>query len=194
MKKLLTTFSLVFIALVTYGQTLNPEKLSFGYKAGESKTFSVNTCSTCPWVVVSIPEWVIVDNDEPVIGPGTITVTTIQDNPSIFEARPSFVIIQLTAFDAYLPIEQAPAPEDVSSISDQQLTKNISIFPNPSNGVVNIQSDTDEISVKVFNHLGQIIRTYKSSLNHSFDLPKGFYLIESTNNLGYMSISKIIVE
>jgi len=286
MKKTLTTFIIIFIAFVTYGQTLKPDNLSFGSKAGESKSFNINTCSTCPWTIISIPEWATVDIENGV-GPGTITVTTTEDNTDIYESRPDFVVIQLTAFDATLLIEQAVAGPEielstssieipssgiekdlfltsnyswsikqksdwisvimngtsipvnqsvdnsgylqlfikgdkntsqderigtvtfsngfsnltltvkqagaVTSIHNSQRLINVSIYPNPSNGLVNV-TYKEGVSIRIFNQLGNVIRTIQSNSTHSFELPIGIYLLEATDNSGYTSINKVIVE
>ena len=74
------------------------------------------------------------------------------------------------------------------------------IFPNPSDGIVNISSASTDINqVNVINLIGEVVKSYQNttsnqniSLNLNF-LSKGSYFLEVRNNDGYKGIKKIIL-
>jgi hypothetical protein len=64
--------------------------------------------------------------------------------------------------------------------------KGLSVYPNPSNGVFEVKSETD-LDLSIVNELGQVIRTIKLSAqnNHTVqvdDLTNGVYFIVGQNN------------
>ena len=75
--------------------------------------------------------------------------------------------------------------DDISSIHDK--TKNrVKIYPNPSNGEININSlNNDNYNIMITNYLGDIILSKSLTGNFSFDLSnysKGIYMIEVSND------------
>ncbi|WP_395065418.1 M60 family peptidase N-terminal accessory domain-containing protein [Flavobacterium sp.] len=77
-----------------------------------------------------------------------------------------------------------------TTLNQQQnnLSSDILIYPNPSNGVVNIKNDTDEMwNVNIFNITGQKIYTKENIIGKDFQFeftkPAGVYIVEiSTAN------------
>ena len=60
------------------------------------------------------------------------------------------------------------------------------IYPNPSQGIINIESDSDS-NYQVVNQLGQILKTFKIEANtiNTVDLqnlPESIYFIKEINN------------
>ncbi len=67
---------------------------------------------------------------------------------------------------------------------------NFRIFPNPSNGKVNISTTDFERQIIVFNLQGQEIESFiPNSTMLSFDLPKGLYLIKQGNSVQKISVN-----
>jgi len=55
----------------------------------------------------------------------------------------------------------------------------ISVYPNPSSGVINI-TNTNEVTVMVYSYIGKLVRVYKNTNRKQFDLSeleKGVYFI-----------------
>ncbi|AUS04185.1 T9SS type A sorting domain-containing protein [Pseudotamlana carrageenivorans] len=88
--------------------------------------------------------------------------------------------------------------ENALSITDHDFASQISVYPNPSNGIINIktsQNYSEALSLKVFNTVGKLI--FKAPLKnivlntYSFDtkniLKKGMYVLQitSSNNQSY---------
>jgi hypothetical protein len=71
----------------------------------------------------------------------------------------------------------------------------ISIYPNPSNGTFNIQSDVT-LKLNLINQLGQVVKTISLDDSHKVvtvtDLANGVYFITGENN-GSVINKKIVV-
>lgn len=80
-----------------------------------------------------------------------------------------------------------------SSISEIELANAISIYPNPSNGIVNIKVEDADFTFTVYNSLGQEVITQKIN-NNQFKLNKaGIYFIKiNAHNNSYTE--RIIVQ
>lgn len=77
--------------------------------------------------------------------------------------------------------ERSTKPES-SNIQESSSENNINVYPNPSNSVVNIESEVPLISIEIFNLSGQKVETptIVSKNSHSVDvseLQKGVYYI-----------------
>jgi PKD repeat protein len=87
---------------------------------------------------------------------------------------------------------------DNTALTNDDLLKSISVFPNPANDYINIQFTylaSEKINVSLINGLGQIIRTVDCSNQMNeiipvYDLSSGWYLIkiEADGIIGYRSI------
>ncbi|WP_178985837.1 T9SS-dependent choice-of-anchor J family protein [Winogradskyella helgolandensis] len=75
---------------------------------------------------------------------------------------------------------------DVLSIEDNELEAPLSVYPNPTSGILNIKSNQDIDTVAVFNLLGQNVASFTkssiidSSVNLS-ELSNGLYLVKITS-------------
>lgn len=85
------------------------------------------------------------------------------------------------------------------SVSNEELLKSLSIYPNPSNDIFNINWNTNEkATISVYNYLGKLIVQEKSSLmnSHSINLKgysKGLYLVKIVSD-NKQATKKIILE
>lgn len=73
----------------------------------------------------------------------------------------------------------------------------IKVYPNPSNGNLKIQSDS-EVTLRLINEIGQLIKTIHLDLNNNYEmqlnaLPKGLYFVSGDNDHTQIK-QKIIVE
>lgn len=74
---------------------------------------------------------------------------------------------------------------------------NISVYPNPSNGILNIKAEKNIQKVEVFNAMGQLVNSLKANANNATldlsDLPNGLYTVNAVVD-GSNNISKFIKE
>lgn len=81
-------------------------------------------------------------------------------------------------------------------ISDAEFSNTIDVFPNPTNSTFTISwNEMQEVSIKVFNMLGQIVEETPSFFGAAKEIKlqdSGLYLIEITNENNLKSIKKII--
>lgn len=74
----------------------------------------------------------------------------------------------------------------VTSVNEIPLENPFSIYPNPSTGQLNINSNLQSYDISIFNSTGQLIKKkYINSTSALFDisdLPTGLYLIQLTEN------------
>ena len=87
---------------------------------------------------------------------------------------------------------------DTTTDIEELAESSFSIYPNPSNGLINIDmKSSDSFRVDLFNFKGNNVlnRTFEGNLNqlNLSDLPKGVYLI-SINQNGKESSNKLILE
>lgn len=83
-----------------------------------------------------------------------------------------------------------------SSLSiDEFESFNLSIYPNPTNGIITISNITEDLKLTIINVLGEeLIVKYVTSVNNIIDIsayPKGVYFFSFSNNL--KSITKKII-
>jgi hypothetical protein len=86
---------------------------------------------------------------------------------------------------------------DLSLLSTSNLTtKNISVYPNPTNGNINISNDIDFHKISINNSLGQIISTInknQSGIYNLQDIQNGLYYITFYNTDNEkIGVSKLI--
>jgi hypothetical protein len=87
----------------------------------------------------------------------------------------------------------------VSSVNDEDLKSGLSVYPNPSSGIINLGNENNiGYNFTVSNLVGQIVFDGKISSysNQSIDLSqfsKGVYSIEFTNNSQTYS-KKVVIE
>lgn len=125
---------------------------------------------------------IIIQNDSPTSLYVTIRVGC---NNNLFD----FLIDNVTLYDVTNP---------QSSISQTSAENNISIFPNPSTGLVNIKSvnSNKEINYDLFDVSGTLVKSGKIISNQSLDLRsfnKGIYIIK-LGNRSSVEFHKLILE
>ena len=95
-----------------------------------------------------------------------------------------------TGFNHGLPIF---ANYDLTSIEDQCENVNIVVFPNPTTDIVHI-SGIDAVDVKVYNVLGQLMKTVRSMNAIGVSgLPQGVYLLRITDAEGKKYVVREVV-
>jgi len=79
--------------------------------------------------------------------------------------------------------------------SDTFVQTNFSIYPNPSNGIVNItlKNNLQLEKVSIYNQLGQLVKTAAANVIPTSELAKGTYYVEVVTNQG-KATKKIIVD
>jgi len=71
-----------------------------------------------------------------------------------------------------------------SDLTPDTFIHNLSIFPNPSNGIVYVQGIRGDLEVSVFNNMGERLvqkRVFGDGEIHFNDLPKGIYMLRISN-------------
>ena len=102
--------------------------------------------------------------------PGTYTVTVTDNYCGI----------------ATLEVEVEEGDINTSTI-DEQTPFQISIYPNPTNGLVNIQS-SEIVDVVVFNIVGEIILLAKNATQIDLsNQPRGIYMVQLTSDEGVIT-------
>lgn len=79
--------------------------------------------------------------------------------------------------------------------SDTFVQSNFLVYPNPSNGIINIslEKNLQLEKVSIYNQLGQLVKTAETNVIHTTELAKGTYFIEVVTNQG-KATKKIIVK
>ncbi len=81
------------------------------------------------------------------------------------------------------------------SVNEFLTQKKINIFPNPTNGILNFDSQTTINKIQVYNSISEkIFSNYNSNTLDISKLQKGMYLIEIEDSLGNIAYRKIIKE
>lgn len=84
----------------------------------------------------------------------------------------------------------------ITSLSDQNITKSISFFPNPASEQLTIRSNIDQIDIQIYNYLGQKVYS-KTWVGAPLDislLSKGYYIIQFKQEESIISSSTLIVQ
>lgn len=115
----------------------------------------------------------------------------LADNPYDFDnkARYNGVKSDMGAYEYY-----SPRPEETTSISKEDANGVISLYPNPSNGLIYINSSLDaSYQIAVFNVMGQCVynKSYSSAVNLS-DLNSGIYFFRILSANGVVVADKKI--
>ncbi len=85
------------------------------------------------------------------------------------------------------------AYEDMMSVQDMDSNSLVQIYPNPSSGMVNIQSEKQVQQIQVISLEGKIIRKYNSSTQINIqDLPKGVYVLKIQLENGKTEVQNLI--
>lgn len=88
--------------------------------------------------------------------------------------------------------------QNVLSTNDEVLEQNITMFPNPTTGLINIKisNEVGELNYEVFNLLGQKLKSDSLQSNESIDLsdlPNSIYLVKLTDTSRNATLTKKVV-
>ena len=85
----------------------------------------------------------------------------------------------------------------VTSTEEIELAgKLLKVFPNPSSGQLNIQSEYTIVQVELYNLSGQLVRTFNGSLINSIDvegLPAGMYVLKAATQDHQLLSKKVMI-
>ncbi len=118
----------------------------------------------------------IISSGNSVQAPGEFTEFSY--DLSAYDGQDIYVAIQCVSYDAFAFMVDELIIDGTSGINDEEV--NFGVYPNPSNGMVNI-SNAETANVKIMNNLGQVIMKRNDiSKLESFDMSKfesGSYII-----------------
>ena len=123
------------------------------------------------------------DGMELIMMDGNSVTVSIGDNVMIDDA--TVVMTDIVCSNGVIHIIDDLLFAETSSLDENENIE-YSVFPNPSNGEINISSfNNSNYNVKITNYLGDLILSKSLNENSSFDLSeysKGIYLIEISND------------
>ena len=104
-----------------------------------------------------------------------------------------YEVIEITV----LPDPNNPCGTITSIIDGEPLNERLSIFPNPTNGLVNVKlAQSEQLEINVRNFQGKLLESIslknKSSYLLELDSPSGVYFIEISNKEGEKVFKKIV--
>ena len=80
------------------------------------------------------------------------------------------------------------------SISENELEKTVSLYPNPMNGVLNLSSDLPILKVEIYDMTSRLINLKKTAPENSInvsDLKSGNYILKIYTEKGFTNIKMI---
>ena len=106
-----------------------------------------------------------------------------QNTMSVMKNNVWYTTTEFLSFNTALPIEPVACLTDIEEVEADENT--ISIFPNPTTGLLNISFDNAEMgvcNVEIYEALGRLVttETVSASDNHSMDIsayPEGLYIV-----------------
>jgi len=142
-------------------------------------------------------EWSEPDGaEEYIISLNRDSITTTSENSILIEnvqiAEPIIVKIQPTGSCSYLPAE-INCTDSPSSTKNDYSSSKISIFPNPSNGIINIKTDLKIEEVEVFDLNGSLLQKEKTASFESKSRIPGIYFLKIKTSNG-VALKRIILK
>ena len=106
-----------------------------------------------------------------------------QNTMSVMKNNVWYTTTEFLSFNTALPIEPVACLTDIEEVEADENT--ISIFPNPTTGLLNISfgnAETEGYSVEIYDALGRLVSSenVSASDNHSMDIsayPEGLYIV-----------------
>ncbi|MES2763395.1 MAG: T9SS type A sorting domain-containing protein [Bacteroidota bacterium] len=155
--------------------TLSLTALNDSICAGETTTLTVNGANSYTW------------------NPGGIT------SSSIFPSPTASIVYSVTGQSngCSQTLTVALVVNSCVGIHENEMDRNIVIYPNPSNGIISIDVDLlKHYTVKVFNSLSQVIYTSDINANHSvieLNTSKGIYFIKVYEESKLVAYKKLVI-
>jgi hypothetical protein len=84
--------------------------------------------------------------------------------------------------------------DEALSVSNQSKVDQITIFPNPTNTTIFIESEKPILNIEIFNQQGQLVATTSTNSVSVFELPKGLYMVKVRLIDNSYEMKKIIKE
>ena len=80
-----------------------------------------------------------------------------------------------------------------NSINDTAFLANLVVYPNPSNGIINVKSNSNINTITIFNNLGQVVlfNNTKTTIDIT-NLNNGIYFCKVSDEFGNVGVRKII--
>ena len=130
--------------------------------------------------------------DDVMINEGTVIETTYVDENL---SASTYVYYVKAVYDEG---ESGPSNEVIVVITGiDELERTVSIYPNPANNVVNINSDTQLKTVRIINYTGQVVYSQNVSGNtlsiNTSNLATGIYVLQFETESGW-SGQKLVIE
>lgn len=107
---------------------------------------------------------------------------------------PATVYWSIESVDASLTKSISSEEQVISalSIKENQLNGNLKLYPNPTNSFVNIETDLAVENSSVFNQIGQLISTQKTSKIDLSNATPGMYIVKIKFADGQTAIQKVL--
>ena len=77
-------------------------------------------------------------------------------------------------------------------LQDQEETHSLTIYPNPTNGRITIESSLENLNVSIMDMLGRVIYESSKTEVDMSHLDKGIYLLQLSQNGKFVGMEKII--
>ncbi|WP_170853722.1 T9SS type A sorting domain-containing protein [Lishizhenia tianjinensis] len=130
--------------------------------------------------------------------PGTNTVTDVDpmvvtpDSASLFPiASPTVLDVALTAQTVANVVDFGPLCDFSTASTSDETAVEIHVYPNPSNGIVHIESETEILQVVVRNMTGQEVSVSRDNHIDLSGFENGIYLLTITTTHG-SSVQKVL--
>lgn len=93
----------------------------------------------------------------------------------------------------------APWEDCATSIGlEEDLSASINIYPNPSNGITNIELPEGNHEVRIYNLIGSVVASFSNVENsvqwNAGNLTTGVYLVSVSNDLGFTATQKVVLK
>ncbi|QTD38518.1 T9SS type A sorting domain-containing protein [Polaribacter batillariae] len=198
----ITTFNFLDNDEYDFGQTVNPSSISISFDAKSNNTAIelqvvfrtldasgavLETANTGKKTVTVADTWETITFNKPITKP----FHKIQVRLKINESSTAFTGDTVT-FDNV----SSQFSHVVLGVEDNKFATDVSVYPNPSNGIVNIKTKAQLSSVQLFNLIGkkvfEINKFNNQSLNFS-QFSKGMYLLRLIDENNNTKTQKLII-
>lgn len=128
------------------------------------------------------------------------------DNPPVYESNTCFVgnystndsIFEFGENTGVYYIIDLVLDRTIFGIENRSSFNNIKIYPNPSNGIINISNLENTKSIKIFDVTGRLVYSKEGSIRNTeiinISTNKGLYFVEIINNYNDRNFNKLIVK